>query len=106
MAACGLPSRRVVAARQAEPAQIGAAGEAEKVERRRAERLRADDGNQRQRRPHHVAREMAREEADSRPPPLRRADAEQRQERRPGRQRVRHRRDQRRQQEGGIDECG
>lgn len=68
----------------AEPAEIEPADESEQIEHRRADGARADDGGQREARPHHVAGEMAADEQRPGPPPLPRPDPEQREERRPG----------------------
>ncbi|MCY1239049.1 hypothetical protein D9M72_518210 [compost metagenome] len=72
----------------ADPAEIEAAEQPENVEDRRADRARADDRNQRQRRPEDVAGEMPAHEQGACLAALAGTDAEQGQKSRPGNERI------------------
>jgi len=67
----------------AEPEQEEAAERGKRIEHPRREDAGAHQRHRRQRRPHQVARQVAEDEGRAGPPPLRRADAEQGQNRRP-----------------------
>ncbi|ENN89624.1 hypothetical protein RHSP_37339 [Rhizobium freirei PRF 81] len=76
----------------ADPGQIEAAQQSQKVEDEGADGLGADNGNKRKRRPDEIAQEMAADEKRPRLASLSSTDAEQRQEGRAGNQHIEKRR--------------
>ena len=72
----------------AEPDQVDAAANSQRVEQRRAKLVDAHDGRQRQPAPEHVARKMPEQEARSGGPPVLRGQREHREEGRARRHRI------------------